>query len=346
MGRPNLVTPRAPPVYSARLPLPPPAGPQPVPTARERFLAHRHAVGRAPRLTHHTVRARGLDFAVHTSPPVPGAVPLCCVNGGLLFDHRILWPAMAPLARHRQLILYDQRGRGATQAPPGVRAARIEHDAGDLPAIRQAMRIDSWDLLGHSWGGGIAMLAAAQDPAAVRRLVLVDPVGATGAWRPGLHAAALAHLREANLAAYEQLASFDPASLSEPDPATHAAYARAFYPAWFADQTLAALFAPPRSASATGAAVAARLRRDGYDWRDAARALPVPSLVLHGDQDVLPVDQSRRTVSLVPDARLEILGGAGHMPFWETPGRFFELVEAFLSSPHVLPSPPATLSPG
>ena len=33
---------------------------------------------------------------------MPGySVPLCCVNGGLLFDHRILWPALAPLPASR-----------------------------------------------------------------------------------------------------------------------------------------------------------------------------------------------------------------------------------------------------
>ena len=324
---------------------PPPLPVPPVPTARDRFLAHRHAVGPAPRLTRQTVRARGLDFAVFTSPPVEDAVPLCCVNGGLLFDHRILWPALAPLARRRQLVLYDQRGRGASQPPPGARAARIEHDAGDLPAIRAAMRIERWDLLGHSWGGGIAMLAAAQDQVATRRLVLVDSVGVTSGWLPGLHAAALALLRAGNSEAYEILAAHDPAALTEPDPATHAAYARAFYPAWFADQTLAAIFAPPRSASVTGSAVAARIRREGYDWRDVVRALQVPSLVIHGERDVLPADQARQTVSLLPDARLELLAGAGHMPFWESPDRFFEVVERFLARPadtplqHDLPSP-------
>ena len=308
--------------------------------AHERLLALRGAAGRLPRLTRHHVRARGLDFAVYTSPPVDDAPPLCCINGGLLYSHRILWPALAPLAARRQLVLYDQRGRGASQAPPGVRAARIEHDAGDLPAIREALRIERWDVLGHSWGGGIAMLGVAQDQPATRRLVLVDPVGATGAWLPGLHAMGLSHLRNRNLPAYEGLSAYDPAALVVPDPAVHSAYARAFYPAWFADPSLPASLAPPRSDSVTGATVAARLRRDGYDWRDVVRALRVPSLVIHGEQDVLAAEQSRQTVALLPDARLELLAGAGHMPFWETPDRFFELVESFLMSPPPDTSPP------
>ncbi|GLC26759.1 alpha/beta fold hydrolase [Roseisolibacter agri] len=298
-------------------------------TPRARFLAHRSAAGRSPRLTRHAVRARGLEFAVWTSPPVPGAVPLVAVNGGLLFDHRSLWPTLAPLAARRQVILYDQRGRGRSAPPPGVRAARIEHDAGDLPAIRQALGLERWDLLGHSWGGGIAMLAAAQDPG-VRRLVLVDAVGVTGDWLPGLHAAGLERLGAQDPEAADRLAAFDPDVLGDPDPETHADYTMAFYPAWFADPTLAPLIPTTRALSPTGAAVVARLRREGYDWRDALRALSAPSLVLHGERDVLPAAQARRTVAQLPGSRLIVLADAGHMPFWEAPDRFFPLVASFL----------------
>lgn len=298
-------------------------------TPRARFLAHRNAAGRSPRLTRHAVRARGLEFAVWTSPAVPGTVPLVAVNGGLLFDHRSLWPTLAPLAARRQVILYDQRGRGQSAAPPGVRAARIEHDAGDLPAIRDALGHERWDLLGHSWGGGIAMLAAAQDPG-VRRLVLVDAVGVTGDWLPGLHAAGLERLGAQDPAAADRLAAFDPDVLADPHPATHADYTMAFYPAWFADPTLAPLIPTTRALSPTGAAVVARLRREGYDWRDALRALSAPSLVLHGERDVLPAAQARRTVAQLPGSRLAVLADAGHMPFWEAPDRFFPLVASFL----------------
>lgn len=295
------------------------------------------------------MRVRGLDFAVWTSPPVPGARPLCCVNGGLLFDHRVLWPALQPLAARRQLVFYDQRGRGATPAPPGVRAARVEHDAGDLAALGRALRpvlgFDRWDVLGHSWGGGIAMLAAAEDAAApdpaVARLVLANAVGVTGDWLPGLHALALARLAErGDHAAHDALAALDPAALAEPEPALHAAYARAFYPAWFADASLAALLVPPRAASVTGATVAARLRREGYDWRAALRAVRAPSLVVHGSADLIAPAVAEATVAWLAagaPSHLHRVAGSGHMPFWEAPAEFAAAVESFLERPTLPP---------
>jgi proline iminopeptidase len=299
-------------------------------SAADRLAAFRRARGRPAPRTRHTVRVRGLDLAVWTTPDVPGTTPLLCINGGLIFDHGSLWPSLAPLADGRQLAFFDQRGRGRSAAPPGPRAARIEHDAGDVVALRDALGLARYDLLGHSWGGGVAMLAAAQDADAVRRLVLVDPVAPTGWWLPLLHERALARLPEPERSA---LAALDPARLAEPDPAVHAEYARTFAPAWFADLSLAPLFTPPLVESATGAAVVARLRRDGYDWRDRVAAIRAPTLVVRGDDDALPPEVHREVATTIPDARLAVVAGAGHMPFWERPEDLLPLVAEFLDEP-------------
>lgn len=299
-------------------------------SARERYAAFRRTQPRAPRLTRRTVRARGLDFAVFTTPAVEGVVPLVCVNGGMIYSHALLWPALSPLAARRQVILYDLRGRGASQAAPGPRQSRIEFDATDLPALRDALGIPRWDVLGHSWGGGIAMLAAARDLHGVRRLVMVDAVGVTSDWIPSLHDAALARLSGPALSVFSSL---DFRLLTGDSPQTHAEYSRALYPAWFADAELAGGFTPPAETSQTGAAAVARLRRDGYDWREDARRVAATTLLIHGAGDILPPDIARATATLIRGARVEVIAGAGHMPFWEQPATFFPLVTAFLGAP-------------
>jgi len=297
-------------------------------SARERFLAFRRKQKKAQPLTHRTVRARGLDFAVYTSPAVGSELPLLCINGGLHFGHEVLWPALAPLSERRQLVFFDQRGRGKSQPPPGVRTARLEHDAGDAPALREALGIERWNVLGHSWGGGIAMLGTAQDQAAVNRLVLVDAVGPTSAWLSRLHSGALARLAGER---HEALAKLDPADLRVDDISVHAAYTSALYPAWFADRDFGAVFSSPRTNSPTGAAVAARLRREGYDWTDLIGSIRVPTLVLHGAEDIMDVSVARQIAGLIDNSEIEIIPHAGHMPFWEVPEEFFRRVEEFLA---------------
>jgi proline iminopeptidase len=296
--------------------------------AKDRFLAFRRSVQRPPHLEASTVSTRGLDFAVYRTPEIPGATPLLCINGGMVYSHILLWPALSPLAARRQLILYDQRGRGHSQAPPGARAARIEHDALDVRALRNALGLAQWDVLGHSWGGGIAMLAAAEDPGGIRNLVLVDAVGLTPEWLTALHDVALSRLVGD---ARARLAAYDPVSLHDADPARQAEYNRALYPAWFHDGVLGAMFSPPLARSETGAAVVARLRREGFDWRAEAARIRSRTLLVHGSSDMIPVSQAERTAATIPAATLSVISEAGHMPFWEQPERFFAAVEEFLA---------------
>jgi len=291
------------------------------------FVAFRKTLPRTPRLARQTVRARGIDFAVFTSPPVGSAPPLICVNGGLLYDHSMLWPALSPLAIKRQVILYDQRGRGASSAPSNPADASIEDDAADIGALRRALGIRRWDLLGHSWGGGISMLAASDDHSAIRRLVLVDPVWPTSAWMPVLRQAVLERLHGAQRTA---VAEIPESALASPDPELHSTYSRAVYPAWFADADMASRFTPPDATSATGAAVLARLRRDGYDWSGTLRSLSAPTLVIHGEMDPLPLADPPLKSYILADAQVIVVPSSGHMPFWEAPTRFFSLIESFL----------------
>ena len=111
-------------------------------------------------------RPRDSGFTTTTPVPLhwcsygqPGGRRLFVLHGGPGADHQYLLPQMLDLARDHELILYDQRGRGLTPAPPGAHAARVEHDVLDIVAIRNALGIDRWDLAGHSWGSGLALKA-------------------------------------------------------------------------------------------------------------------------------------------------------------------------------------------
>ncbi len=273
------------------------------------------------------MRARGVSFAVFSSPPIDDAPPIICINGGMLYDHSMLWPALSPLAQKRQVILYDQRGRGATSEPANPGDQTIDDDAADVGAIRRALGIRRWDILGHSWGGGIAMLATAADLAGVRKLVLIDPVGPTSSWMAPLRRNVLSRLEGEQR---DAVAHISEESLGIPDPALQSAYSRAVYPAWFFDRDMASRFTPPDALSVTGATVLARLRRHGYDWRAKLRNVSTPTVVIHGEQDALPLAVSDGNSFIIENAKAFLVPSSGHMPFWEAPARLFDLIESFL----------------
>ena len=71
----------------------------------------------------------------------------------------------------------------------------------------------------------------------------------------------------------------------------------------------------------------------GYDWQPLIRALRRPTLVIHGELDVMPVRVAHELAALRPNAEITVLPGSGHMPFWEAPTAFFARCESFLSAP-------------
>lgn len=258
---------------------------------------------------------------------IPGRTPLVAINGGMIFGHDMLWPALAPLAANRQLILYDLRGRGDSSAPPNPSESTIQDDAADLGAIRRALGIRQWDVLGHSWGGGVAMLGVAADSAGTRRLITVDAVGPTSEWIPILRRNALEKLTGEMRKRLERI---NEASLTSTDPEIHAEQAQAIYPAWFVDSDMPDRFSLPKQLNETGSSVLARLRAQHYDWRVELRKIPVPTLVIHGELDPLPVETSTQLLAAIPAATHVVIPASGHMPFWEAPDVFFPAVEAFL----------------
>jgi pimeloyl-ACP methyl ester carboxylesterase len=76
----------------------------------------------------------------------------------------------------RRVMAYSRLGHGASDPVPGPRTTQFMHEeATRLPAILTAARISRAVLLGHSDGGSIALIAAAEQPARVAALVLEAP---------------------------------------------------------------------------------------------------------------------------------------------------------------------------
>lgn len=68
------------------------------------------------------------------------------------------------------------------------------------------------------------------------------------------------------------------------------------------------------------------------DQRDRAGQIGVPTLVLVGDQDlVTPVELSNELVDLIPDARMQVIAGAGHLGNLEWPNEFNRIIEDFIA---------------
>lgn len=73
-------------------------------------------------------------------------------------------------------------------------------------------------------------------------------------------------------------------------------------------------------------------RSDGYDLIPKLQALGIPTLVLHGEDDVVPVAVAARIAQAMPRGRLAVLKECGHFPYLESPDPFCEHVAALFES--------------
>jgi proline-specific peptidase len=106
---------------------------------------------------------------------VGNGYPLLLMHGGPGADHWSLLP-FRRCADRFTLVFYDHRCNGRSQGAP-VSSMTWENLTADADALRQRLGFDRWAVLGHSFGGHVALEYALRYPDSVSHLVLLDTGG-------------------------------------------------------------------------------------------------------------------------------------------------------------------------
>jgi proline iminopeptidase len=274
-------------------------------------------------VTEGTVRVRGVELFVRRIGSGP---PVVVLHGGPGAHHDYLLPGFDALADGRELIYYDQRGGGRSPVARDVPVGWTEHVA-DLEALRALWGLRRMTFAGYSWGGLLGLLYALEHVERVERLALVSPAPAWRAAREKFEERF--NRRNLDPAFQEARRALRESGLREQDPA---AYQRRIFELsvapYFHDPELARNLTPFRITGRTQQEVWASL--GDFDLRERLRTLRgIPSLVLHGESDPIPLEASRVTASLI-GAELHPVPRCGHVPYVEAPGEFGRVVGDFL----------------
>ena len=240
--------------------------------------------------------------------------PLVLIHG--LGYARWGWePVADALAEHHEILLLDNRGIGESDAPSGAYSA--SEMAGDVLGVMDVAGINKAHIVGTSLGGMVAQELALQAPERVEKLVLVctTPGGRNAAPMPGKTVRLIA--RAPTLAREVAMRKFVENALA-PDP-----------PDGIVERIVAHRVKTDQPLSAWLSQAAAGMTFDAWDRLPSVK---MPTLVVHGTADVV-VDprNSDYLAERIPNARLELFPGCGHLLFWEEPARFVNVVEAFLA---------------
>jgi proline iminopeptidase len=253
---------------------------------------------------------------------------LVVVNGGPGFDHSYLVVFIEPwdaLARNRRVIFYDQRGTGKSPTIGDQPSYTLAEQIGDLDALRAHLGLQRIDLLGHSWGGFLAMAYAARHPEHVAHLIIAD----SGAPKLSDTLTLFKDVFPETTERRQAVAFAD--ALGDPE-ATQADLR----------EYLTMLFYSPQKRDAYLARYSpGGFRQETYDetWKDASRfdlnpelrKYRFPTLVVTGRFDInVAPSVAYKIHQAVPGSRFVVFEHSGHLPFYEEPEAFVRVVEEFL----------------
>jgi 3-oxoadipate enol-lactonase len=237
-----------------------------------------------------------------------GAGPSLLLIQGLGYARWGWEPVLDLLARSFDVLAFDNRGIGESDAPAGPYT--VPAMAADALQVLDEAGVERAHVVGASLGGMIAQELALAAPARIDRLVLACTTPGGERAFPMPQRTVDLMLARASLREYIQNA-LEPAD--RPDLVDrileHRERTAQGYEAWAAQ-------------AAAGA---------GFDASDRLGGLAAPTLVQQGDGDVV-VDprNAELLVDLIPDASLELYAGCGHLFFWQEPERFVRELEEFL----------------
>jgi proline iminopeptidase len=257
--------------------------------------------------------------------------PLVLMHGGPGADH-ISMLAFEPCADQFTLIFYDHRCNGRSEGAD-VSSMTWDNLTADAEALRQKLGFEQWAVLGHSFGGMVALEYALRYPQSLSHLLLVDTCGDT--WWVQQNAPQLLAKRGFSPAAVETARRFYNGQIKPKEfMPSMLKLAKAYYhnagPLLIARETMMGMRVKTRPEAQI---FAFSQLLQGWSVMDRLGEINVPTLVMAGRDDFqFPPEHQVALAGGIPNASLEIIERAGHNAPTERPSAVIETVRRFFDS--------------
>jgi len=242
--------------------------------------------------------------------------PVLLLHGGpgLGFDY--LRDLADELAEENDVAWYQQRGL----APSAVDGPfTVAEDVGDARRVLDALGWGRAYVVGHSWGGHLALHVAEAMPERLLGVLSVDPLGSVGDGRwPEFDEEIFRRTPEP---VRERAREIDERSMAgEVSDELALEGMRLVWPAYFADPEHAPPMPELRIASERSAAMVPSIFEALPALEAGLTGIRVPVGFVHGSRSPMPLAASTDAADLIPGAWVEVVEGAGHFVWVEAPG--------------------------
>lgn len=231
-----------------------------------------------------------------------------------------------------RIVAYDQRGSGRSTGAEEPDSIYMDRFVRDLEAVRRATGQERVALLGHSFGGLLAMHYAVRHPERVAGMILLDPDPASRVlWERHREIVASRTTRADSLA----MAAISSSEGWEIDPVNLERHTLIGLQAYFGEREAAQALRLGLERNVygnfPGTAELMRERLGDWDLFDELGSVQAPTLIVTGTESIFPMEAHERLADALPDAELVVLEGVGHFPHMEDKEGFGRAVGAFLA---------------
>jgi proline iminopeptidase len=259
-------------------------------------------------------------------------VPAVLLSGGPGFEVDYMTPVGDFLPADYRRVFLEQRGTGrsrpATLAPESLTLQTV---VADLEALRQHLKQDRLFLVGHSWGGMLAMAYAAAHPDRIDRMILIGPGGPTLEFAQWFPDNIRMRLRPEDLEAERSWDNAEKRGIDADKAALEGI--RAITPGYFFDREKGLAFAKQLIDGTVHVKVNQLLFEDmakHYDSRPGLQKLERPVLIVQGHQDPVGDKTAEDIHAAIKTSVLTYINKCGHFPWLEQPDAFRKAIAEFV----------------
>lgn len=270
------------------------------------------------------VEAAGVSTHVETWGEAGTGDSLFLIHGAS--SHIGTWePTIVPMLKDEFLVVaYDRPGMGFTSERPSD-ADTLARQAAVAAAVIEKAGLRKPVVIAHSWGGAVALRLALDRPDLIGGLVLIAPVAYE--WPGGVswHLYWSANSLVGGLFNHVLAQPFADGAVKQ---GMEDAFAPSIAPEGWLEAARVSLAAQPGALRANGEdMVAAKREVAAQQARYPGISIPVGILVGDGDRVVSPTIHALQLAEALPNARIEVLRGVGHLPQEASPDSLRKLLD-------------------
>ncbi|MFK7921120.1 MAG: alpha/beta fold hydrolase [Bacteroidia bacterium] len=257
--------------------------------------------------------------------------PIVVLHGGPGLSHDYFLPHLEALAQNHQLIFYDQRYAGRSSLEGDTMGLRMDQLVEDLEFLRERFGLDKMNVMGHSWGGLLAMWYAKTYPDRLNSLIFVNTIAPNRNFESITDSMMAKRQNDADLELLRDWYRSDEYKNGEPEALYYIhrlSYKNGFY---YPNNLDSMRIVIPKEYLVRQRRLYP-LYRDlrNYNLVEDLEGLEVPSLFIHGDFDLTPKAAIEQLTDVMPRAEIVILPYCGHFSFIEAPEQFTRVVRQFM----------------